>query len=282
MGAMVVFGYAAHGVSATGRERMAQLCAVVSELSGCEMAIAEAATYEDLAALLHKKEIDVAWLPPIPFIALEQKKSVVPLASCHRGQSSQFLAVLIVRADSVLQEARDLDGTSAAWVDPHSASGYVLPRIRLASLGIDPRSAFTAETFFRSHEAVARAVIDGAADFGATYAGTDGAGTIARGPWIDVPEGEAAVRVLDAFGPVPGDVIAARVDVDPRVSDKVAQAFIAASRDKGNRLLLRDVFGVDEFRRWAPGGYDELRAAAMAASAQGLLEGEERGAARAE
>ena len=276
MGALFVFGYAAHGVSATARERMAQLCVVVSKLSGCEIAIGEASSYEDLAALLHKKQIDLAWLPPIPFIALEKKGSVVPILGCHRGGSSQFLSVLIVRADSVLQEARDLTGTRAAWVDPHSASGYVLPRIRLASLGVDPRRAFTAEKFCRSHEEVARAVVAGESDFGATYAGTDGAGTIVRGPWMDLPEGEASVRVLDAFGPVPGDVIAARADVDPRLSDKVALGFIAASRDKGNRLLFSDVFGVDELRRWTPGGYDELRAATMEASAKGLLEGEER------
>jgi ABC-type phosphate/phosphonate transport system substrate-binding protein len=84
------------------------------------------------------------------------------------------------------------------------------------------------------------------------------------------------VRVLASFGEIPADVIAARADVAQAVRDKVGRALLAASQDRGNHLLLGDLFGADELRRWQPAGYEALRGAVMDASSAGLLEGQER------
>ena len=45
----------------------------------------------------------------------------------------------------------------------------MLPRIQLASRGIDPSTVLREELFLRSHAEVVRAVLDGRADVGATY-----------------------------------------------------------------------------------------------------------------
>ena len=78
----------------------------------------------------------------------------------------------------------------------YSASGYVVPRVGLAAVGVDPRVAFAEERFWHSHEAVVRAVVAGRADFGATYAGVGPGGEITRGSWMDVQGADEAVRVL--------------------------------------------------------------------------------------
>ena len=272
---MLVFGYVAAAPSVTDTDRMAQFSIALGALAGMEIAVLEAKSYDDLARSIQGREIDFAWLPPIPFFALERRDAVVPLVSNLRDGGATYNSVVVVHASSLAYAPGDLVGQRAAWVDPRSAAGYVLPRIELAEEGVDLR-AFAAEKFFGSHDAVAAAVLEKRADFGATYAGFDSEGALLRGPWMDLPNGEEGVRVLAAFGTIPGDCIAARADIIASVREKLVGALVRVSHDKSNRLLVRDVFGVDEFKRWSAGSYDGLREATMTAAKKGLLDGDEK------
>lgn len=271
----VIFGHAVRNPSTGRREQMAAFAVVLGRLAGIEVVVYEARTYEEISTAMHTRKVDIAWLPPIPFIALEQRDTVAALVSLHRGGQSQFHSALIVRASSPIRTYRGLHGKRAAWVDPYSASGYVIPRIELEALGVDPRTAFAAEKFVYSHDAVVRAVIDRTADFGATYASLDELGAVVRGPWI--PASEKMLRALYTFSAIPGDVIAARKDIDESMTNRIAGAFMAASTDPGDRALLRALFGVDECQPWWSGGYDRLRAITKDASARGLLGAREHG-----
>jgi phosphonate transport system substrate-binding protein len=270
---VLVFGYAAHGASTAMRERVAQFSAVLGVLAKAELAVYEAASYEDLARAVVAGEVDFAWLPPLAFVALERRNAVEPLVSAQRGGDTAFYSAIIVAKGSELETPEDLAGARAAWVDPYSASGYVVPRAGLAAVGIDPRVAFAEERFWHSHEAVVRAVVAGRADFGATYAGVDQNGEITRGAWMDVQGADEAIRVLVRFGAIPGDVVAARTQLTIPRRDTLTRALLAISREPEHRLLLSDAFGIDEFRRWVSAGYDALRRLAEDASKRGLLEG---------
>jgi phosphonate transport system substrate-binding protein len=270
---VLVFGYAAHGASTAMRERVAQFSAALGALAKVELAVYEAASYEDLARAVVAGEVDFAWLPPLAFVALERRNAVEALVSAQRGGDTAFYSAIIVAKGSDLQTPEDLAGARAAWVDPYSASGYVVPRAGLAAVGIDPRVAFAEERFWHSHEAVVRAVVAGRADFGATYAGVDAAGAITRGAWMDVHGADEAVRVLVRFGAIPGDVVAARTQLSIPRRDTLTRALLAVSREPEHRLLLSDAFGIDEFRRWVSAGYDALRRLTEDASKRGLLEG---------
>ncbi len=270
---VLVFGYAAHGASTAMRERVAQFSHALGGLAKAELAVYEAASYEDLARAVIAGEVDFAWLPPLAFVALERRNAVTALVSAQRGGDTAFYSAIIVAKSSELLAPEDLAGARAAWVDPYSASGYVVPRAGLAAVGIDPRVAFAEERFWHSHEAVVRAVVAGRADFGATYAGVDANGEITRGAWMDVQGADEAIRVLVRFGAIPGDVVAARTQLSIPRRDTLSRALLAISREPEHRLLLSDAFGIDEFRRWVSAGYDALRRLAEDASKRGLLEG---------
>jgi phosphate/phosphite/phosphonate ABC transporter binding protein len=277
MGDVFVFGYVTRGASDSTRERMAQFCNVVAPLASCELAIADASSYAEVAKLLHSRQIDLAWLPPIPYLALDRAKGVAPMVVHRRAGATQFHAALIARSSSPIRGALDLQGKRVAWVDPHSAAGYVVPRIELAADGVDPRRTFARERFYGSHEAVVSAVMRGDADVGATYAGLDGAGRVKRGAWMDEPDAESEIRVVRTFSAIAPDLFAARADMDARVRERLTVALVNASREKSNHLLMRDLFGADELLRWTSVGYDDLRRAVMEATDAGLLDGEERG-----
>jgi phosphate/phosphite/phosphonate ABC transporter binding protein len=272
---VIVFGYAAYDASTAMRERIAELSDVIGELAQAEMAVYEAESYEDLARAMVRGEVDYAWLPPLAFVALERRKKVVPLVSSQRGGDTAFHSAIIVARSSQLVEPEDLAGARAAWVDQYSASGYVVPRVGLAAIGIDPRVAFAEQRFYHSHEAVVRAVVAGRADFGATYAGVDANGQITRGPWMSVEGADDAIRVLVSFGAIPGDVVAARRELSAPQRDALTQALLAISSMPEHKPILDEAFDVDGFRPWVSAGYDALRRLAEDASKRGLLEADE-------
>jgi phosphonate transport system substrate-binding protein len=270
---VLVFGYAAYGASTAMREHVAEFSLALGELAGAELAVYEAASYEDLARAMVAGEVDFAWLPPLAFVALERRNVVQPLVSAQRGGDTAFYSALIVARDSAFVTVEDLAGARAAWVDPYSASGYVVPRAGLAAIGIDPRVAFSEERFWHSHEAVVRAVVAGRADFAATFAHLDENAEVTRGSWMDVEGAVDAVRVLVRFGAIPGDVVAARTALPHPKREGLTRALLAISRQREHQLL-GDAFGIDELRPWVSAGYDALRRLTEDASKRGLLEGE--------
>jgi phosphate/phosphite/phosphonate ABC transporter binding protein len=251
---------------------MAEIAGYLAKLSGIDVRASPADSYDHLARRLHKKTFDLAWMPPIPFIALQSKKSAIPLVTSFRGGTSQFHSVILVRADSKVRSPQGLKGKRAAWVDPHSASGFVLPRVQLALLGLDPRKAFSEERFYGSHEAVVRAVVGARADFAATYARLDRSGEVVNGVWADLPGAEEATRVLATFGMVPNDVIVARSNLPDELRESLTRALVGICNDVNGGLLVRELFGVHEFRRWTPTSYEALRGITSDALTGGLLD----------
>ena len=268
------FGYVAPNATSGERLDMATFWIEVGLATGFEIMVHESTSYEALTRAFVAGEVDFAWLPPIPLVALERKKGAVPLVSHHRDGSSHFHCVLIAHRSAALKKVDELVGKRAAWVDPYSASGYVLPRIELARLGIDLRTAFATERFYRSHAAAVRAILDRKADFAGTYLGRDAAGVIVRAPWQEMTGGEA-IRIIQTFGVIPSDTIAARPALPVGDAEKVRRALIQTSKHLPD--LVRDLFGVDEFRPWTEEGYDVLHTTTMKASDAGLLEGSEKG-----
>jgi phosphate/phosphite/phosphonate ABC transporter binding protein len=275
MNETAVFGYAARGASSTLRDRIAQFCTLVGAAARTEINVYEASSYEDLGTATARGEVDLAWLPPIPLVALERKHAVAPLVVHHRDGGPTFASVLVVRHGDELATPEDLGGTRAAWVDPYSASGYVVPRAALAALGLDPRVAFSEQRFWGSHEAAVLAVHRGEADVAATYGGFDESGELVRGAWLDVGGADEDLRVLARFGTIPGDVFAARSELPAPTRERFKRALLDVSRDAKNRLLLRDAFGTDALRTFTDSGYEELRALTENAARLDLLDAEE-------
>ncbi len=253
----LVFGLVPPPSFATAEPRVARILRYVSERAGVMLVRRHVDTYEALARALKHGEIDVAWLPPIPFARLSGDGLVHELVCGERAGRDTFAAVLIARADSNIVTRADLVGKRVAWVDPLSAAGYVVPRLRLAAHGVDPTACFGHEAFHGSHPAVVRAVLDRNADVGATYAGFGDHGELVRGAFLDVGARADDLLVVDSFGDIPPDVIAVRATVDPQAAIAVATALLEAD---GEALdAMRAVFGIVRFVQEPLTGYDTLR-----------------------
>jgi phosphate/phosphite/phosphonate ABC transporter binding protein len=264
----IVFGLVVNTPGSELPKRVDRLTQMMGEHVGLEIARFDAPSYEALATEVREGRVDVAWLPPIVFVRLAD--AVTPLGSIMRGGKTAYEAALVVKSDSRIRTIDGLRGTRAGWVDPWSAAGFVLPRVKLALLGVDPRTVFRTETFHGSHRASMKALAEGACDVAGTYAQADGDGNVTAGAWSEV-EG-AEVRVLATFGAIPPDVIGVRKDFAEDDQAKVLGALKAACSEESTRTILREIFNGDELREGLASGYEALKSALEMATARGLFD----------
>ncbi len=246
-----------------------ELAAWMRAHAGVDLERRIAATYQDLATSMREGSSDVAWLPPVVYAWLAE--AVTPLGSIARAGKTTYAAALVVGKDSKIASVSDLAGARAAWVDPWSAAGYVVPRLELARAGLDPTTLFRSEVFLGTHRDVLFAVSRGECDVAGTFArpsGEDGASV--EGAWSDMDDVD--VRVLSVFGSIPSDVIAVRRNLAPASFERALEGLRRVCADEGARALLRAVFGGDELHEGIEPGHETLRRAFERATANGLFD----------
>jgi phosphonate transport system substrate-binding protein len=239
--------------------RLNALMRFIGERAGVTLVRRNVGSYDELVRALRNGTIDVAWLPPIPVARLDGEGVVRALVCAERGGSEAYVAVLFTRADSHIFTLNDVRGTRVGWVDPLSTTGYVVPRLRLAVRFPEGTEIFSKETFYGSHAGVIRAVLDGAVDVGASYGGFSERGELVRGAFADFGAQSADLRVVDAFGAIPADVIAVHRSVGAEAEASLATAFEATCTEPAMLDAIRTTFGAMSFVRKPVVGYDMLR-----------------------
>jgi phosphonate transport system substrate-binding protein len=219
------------------------------------------ADYHALVDCLVRGEVDIAWMPPLPFLDAADR-GAGSLAMAMRHGRTSYEAAIVVRADSALRELADLRGRTAAWVDRDSASGFMFPQVELLRELGSPRTVLARESFLGSHRAVCEAVANGWADAGATYAVRDESGAVRSAGWIEaLGERAGELRPIRFIGPIPADNIAHRPHLPSELARQLTQALLDLRLDAGGRALLREVFGADEMVTADLRLYDEMRRA---------------------
>lgn len=263
----IVFGLVVPSSGGELPARVDRLAKLLGAHSGFEVERRDASSYESLAKDVREGRVDLAWLPPIVYVRLADV--VTPIGSILRGGQTSYEAALVVRSDSRIKTIDGLRNTRAGWVDPWSAAGFVLPRVKLALLGVDPRTVFRTEVFHGSHRAAMKALADGACDVAGAYARADTKGKVVSGAWS---EAGIEVRVLATFGAIPPDVIAVKKDFPEADRAEILASLRAACTDEATRAVVRDVFSGDELEEGLAAGYDALKSALGLASGRGLFD----------
>jgi phosphonate transport system substrate-binding protein len=227
-------------------EALEALCREIGKLVDQPVRSAHPASYADLASELEKDRVQYAWMPPALLVLTDENTKLTPLLSAVRNDMVEYCGALFVAAESPIRSLAELRGKTVAWVDTTSAAGYLFPRVHLATRGIDPTTHFGHELFMRSHAEVVRAVLDGRADVGATYAARSPEGPPRRAGFIDAAPGRP-VRVLEYTRAIPNDVIAGHGLLSRPDHRLFSNAILTlAERDDG-RALLQAAFHADRF-----------------------------------
>jgi phosphonate transport system substrate-binding protein len=245
---------------------MSELCDILSKATGESFAPFVSGTYRELTEKVERGEVMIAWMPPVLALDLDDREIAHPLAVPIRSGVASYRTALIVR-DRIPKSIKELKGVRMAWVDRESSSGYIVPRIHLASLGCDLTTFFSQETFQLSHTAVIDAVASGRADLGATFYCVDATGKLTTAGWTDA-DGTTirSVKVAAHAGPIPNDmvIVSKKAPVSTRAS--IQRWFLGL--DARSRELFGEVLHSSEFRVPSEVHLQPLRA--MIAAARGV------------
>ena len=270
-GAGLVFGCVPHVDDVAVRGKLNEVCDALALLAGVKVRSHRSPSPAALAGAFAAGRVDLAWVSPTLFLSSDAFRYAAPLVSSVREGSTLFHAVLFVAADSAIRSPTEIRGKRVAWVAPTSASGYIVPRLALARYGLEPRGLFSRETFFDSHGAVARAVLEGSADVGATYAvfeDGDATKTLVRAGFEHAPP--LGARIIHAAGPIPSDLVVAARSVPIVTRAALVLAFEHLHTHARGPML--SLFGADAFTTFVPGALDSLREEVEAGVALGLLD----------
>ncbi len=270
------------------RARLKELCDIVSEATGASFSPLHAKSYRALVDGIREGDVGVAWMPPLLAIELEEGNAATPLVLPLRHEGASYYSTFVMREARDAREGRasghgrherperrersiaEMRGKRVAWVDRESAAGYLVPRIHLASLGIDLRSFFGHETFAGSHIAAIDAVVSGAADVAATFCTIEPVTKrIMTAGWMAADGSKVReVERIATVGPIPNDAIVASTRVQASVRTGLTRWLL--SPDTRSQELLAELFQVRAFRIASGAHFDALRHMVRAARARGF------------
>ncbi|MFO0759066.1 MAG: PhnD/SsuA/transferrin family substrate-binding protein [Byssovorax sp.] len=234
---------------------LAALCQELSAALGRPIAPLVLPSYAALTDALADGRAQIVWAPPLVAIELEDTGLATIALCCTRGGQIDYHTAIFTRHAAPYEKLADLKGCHAAWVDAHSAGGYLVPRMRLAKEGLDPATLFGKQSFLGTHAAVACAVLDGEADVGATYLSLDPkTGRPESAGWLEAGAGINGAYVLATAGPIPSDAIALgnRLGSDEKAA--IVERLLAlpeAIPDIFGRLFRADGLAVPEASHFA-------------------------------
>jgi phosphonate transport system substrate-binding protein len=251
------------------RSAMIELCEKMSSATGHAFTAYIAPSYRELATSIERGEVTLAWAPPVLALDLDARSLAHPMAVPIRSGLASYRTAIIVR-ERVPASIEELKGVRMAWVDRESSSGYIVPRIHLASLGCDLAKFFTQESFHMSHTAVVDAVAMGRVDAGATFYTVGPDGKLATAGWTD-PEGKIvrSVKIASHAGPIPNDMIVASKHLPVAVRASIQRWLL--DLDVRSRELFNEIIHSAEFRVPSLAHFEPLRAMMVAARARGVM-----------
>ena len=166
-------------------------------------------SYAALVDALLDGEEELAWLPPVAYLRARRRGPVRLLASIERGGQSRYGCVLLGREG--VESIADAEGKRAAWIDPWSAAGYIVPRALLRAAGYNPDAFFSSQGFVGSYASVLSMLRFGQAEVGGCFCRLDAQGEPSDGPWA----GQSELHLLAHGGPIPSDTLCAAPHLAP-------------------------------------------------------------------
>ena len=208
--------------------------------------------YDALRQALLSGAVDCAHAPPFVCAQVEPQGVPIVVRAVRRGRSTYASAFVVKKQATTPKLApRTL---RAAWVDPQSVAGHLLPKAHLRAKRHVVEHFFVGEAFYGSYGGALQAVIDGNAEVAGVHVIPGDEKSLSVALEAHLRGSSAALTAIEVTAEVPGDGVAARVSVDVA---RLQRALFALPKE-----LLDDVFKADAFEVAVAGGYRALYAIA--------------------
>ncbi|MGA2111220.1 MAG: phosphate/phosphite/phosphonate ABC transporter substrate-binding protein [Anaerolineales bacterium] len=225
-------------------------------------------SYAALTEAMGSGNAQIGWMATFAYILAHQKGYANVALITMRNGSQYYGSQFIARADAGYKPAADTPATSAdistllqfkgkrpCFVDPQSASGYVLPLIFLKSAGLNPDTDLKAPLYLEGHDQVARAVyVGGICDFGTTY--VDARADVTT----DLPDIMTKVEVVFETPPIiPNDNMSYAPDMPQDMQAKITAAMLQIAGTDAGKKALNDLYQIGGLTQGQDTFYDQFR-----------------------
>lgn len=210
-------------------------------------------TYDEMDALLEKGEVKIAFICSGPYVRNREKFGVELLVAPQSYGKPFYHAYIIVHKDSPVNSLAELKGKSFAFTDPKSNTGKLVPTYMIVKkFNATPEQFFSNIIYTKSHdksiEAVAKKVVDGASVDSLIY---DYAAK-------KNPVYTSLTKIIEKSPPYGIPPVVVTKDFDPRLREKIKEAFLNMHNDPEGRRILDGIM-VDKFIIPKDSDYNSVR-----------------------
>lgn len=209
-------------------------------------------TYAAIMEMLREGALDAAWICGYPYVKPRTPEFLDLLVAPVYAGAPLYRSLMIVPADSPVNQLEDLEGKVFAYSDPDSNSGYLVPRATLNDAGFDPDRFFRFTFFTFSHAETVMAVSERVADGGAVDS------YVYDMMRKFAPETVAGTRVIRRSAQFGFPPIVVRRDMPYEVRERLRGELVRMSGDADGRQLLERL-NLDGFTVVSPKLYDPIR-----------------------
>lgn len=247
------------------RVRFERLITYLSQRLDLPVELVQTGTYSTAIEAMRARKLDVCSMGPFAYLIAHEKAGVEALIAPGNpaGEVNSYRSVLVVPKDSPIHTIEDVrrhaKTMTLAWVDPASASGHLVPRAYLESVGFKPEEDFKNTIFTLSHLASAMAIKAGNIDLAVITQNT-------RQKLITTGRvAEEDLRVIWTSAPIAVSVTAVRGEFSDEFKQELVDAYLSfRTEDPEGWGQFQRMF-VDPTTVWVAArdeDYDELRALA--------------------
>ncbi len=194
----------------------------LSEQLGREVELFVPTSYNAVVEAMANDELDLAYFGGLTYVQARERANISPLVTeiNPRTGDTTYHSLIIVPANSDIQEVSELEGETFAFGSVSSTSGSLYPAITLRDGGIDYRTDLEEKIYTGGHDATAQAVANGRVAGGGIedrilYRLQDD-GTVEGG----------FVRAIEESDPIEGYPWVVRDNLSEDLKEEITQAFL--------------------------------------------------------
>lgn len=190
--------------------------------------------YTSVIEAINAKKTHIAYLSPFSYVLASQKHNITPIATLgENGKPAMYHSVIFTNPGTGINSISDLKARAKTltlcFADPASTSGHLIPRAYLATIGLNPDSAFKQVIFAGSHPASVLSVASRKIDIGCSTM-EYGIEKLERGNELKADE----IKILWESDPIVSSPIVVRNDLNKYFVKKVQDIYINLVKDAPN------------------------------------------------
>ena len=205
------------------------------------------------------RKADIAAFTTYGYILAHERYGAKARMTVLRHGSADYKSQFVVRADSNIKSLKDLNQKKLAFVDPASASGYLLPLKALHDQKVTPKET----VFAGKHDNVISMVYNRQVDAGATFwspEDAEGVQDARRLVKTQYPDVASVVKILELTSSIPNDPIVFRKEIPEEMVSKIEEAFLKFIATPEGKEAFYKIYGVDGIKKSSDKDYDGVRA----------------------